>query len=120
MTCRVCGRAVEVSDSGQPMPCICVRRPSEAFLLDCVADCVGPAAPEDREHARRRDDPLRLAEWRTVLDQAAKRAACPDCAGSGRVAVHVCADERECARTCLRVEACAACGGTGQSKEPRG
>ena len=46
MTCRVCGRAVEVSDSGQPMPCICVRRPSEAFLLDCVADCVGPAAPE--------------------------------------------------------------------------
>jgi hypothetical protein len=28
------------------MPCICIRRPSEAFLLDCVADCVGPAAPE--------------------------------------------------------------------------
>jgi len=46
MTCRVCGRQVEVSDSGQPMPCICIRRPSEAFLLDCVADCVGPAAPE--------------------------------------------------------------------------
>jgi hypothetical protein len=45
-SCRACGRQVEVSDSGQPMPCICIRRPSEAFLLDCVADCVGPAAPE--------------------------------------------------------------------------
>ena len=46
MTCRICGRQCEVSDSGQPMPCICIKRPSEAFLLDCVADCVGPAAPE--------------------------------------------------------------------------
>ena len=45
-SCRICGRQVEVSDSGQPMPCICIRRPSEAFLLDCVADCVGPAKPE--------------------------------------------------------------------------
>ena len=46
MTCRICGRQCEVSDSGQPMPCICIKRPSDAFLLDCVADCVGPAAPE--------------------------------------------------------------------------
>jgi len=46
MTCRICGRQCEVSDSGQPMPCICIKRPSEAFLLDCVADCVGPAAPD--------------------------------------------------------------------------
>ena len=114
-SCRVCGRQVEVSDSGQPMPCICVRRPSDAFLLDCVADCVGPAAPDDREHARRRDDPLRLAEWRTVLDQAEKRAACPDCEGSGRVAVHVCRDERECARRCPAEEQCAACLGEGKT-----
>jgi len=47
MTCRICGRQCEVSDSGQPMPCICIKRPSDAFLLDCVADCVGPAAPEE-------------------------------------------------------------------------
>ena len=69
----------------------------------------------EREHARRRDDPLRLAEWRAVLAQAEKRAPCPDCEGSGRVAVHVCADERECARTCLRVEACAARLGEGKT-----
>ena len=29
-SCRICGRQVEVSDSGQPMPCICVRYPLEA------------------------------------------------------------------------------------------
>ena len=28
---------------------------------------------DEQAHARRRDDPLRLDEWRTVLDQAEKR-----------------------------------------------
>ena len=49
--CRVCGRQVEVSDSGQPMPCVCILRPLDAFLLDCVVDCVGPAAPPEQEEA---------------------------------------------------------------------
>lgn len=29
-SCRVCGRQVEVSDSGQPMPCVCVAFPAPA------------------------------------------------------------------------------------------
>ncbi len=32
------------------------------------------AAAEEREHARRRDDPLRLAEVKTILDRAGIRA----------------------------------------------
>ena len=87
-----------------------------AFLAQCRADTVEHGSGE-WTHAHRRDDPLRLAEWRTILAQAEKRAACPDCEGSGRVATHVCRDERECARTCLRVEACAACGGTGRKTD---
>ena len=77
---------------------------------------VGVSGLGDREHARRRDDPLRLAEWRTILDQAEKRAVpCPDCEGSGRVAVHVCRDERECARRCPAEGQCAACLGEGKT-----
>lgn len=52
-SCRVCGRQVEVSDSGQAMPCVCILRPLDAFLADCVADCVGPAAPEPEPEAWR-------------------------------------------------------------------
>ena len=44
---------------------------------------------------------------------AASKRACPDCGGSGTVAVHVCENARECARRCLRVEPCAACLGSG-------
>lgn len=44
-TCRVCGRQVEVSDSGQPMPCVCHLTPMGAVLRYILADCVGPAAP---------------------------------------------------------------------------
>ena len=44
---RCCGRQVEVSDSGQPMPCICVRYSIEAPTQgercpDCGADIVIP------------------------------------------------------------------------------
>jgi len=35
-SCRVCGRQVEVSDSGQPMPCVCILHPLDAFLADCA------------------------------------------------------------------------------------
>jgi len=42
-----------------------------------------------------------------------KRAACPDCGGTGRVATHVCRDERECARVCPQLQPCAACLGQG-------
>jgi len=63
-SCRVCGRQVEVSDSGQPMPCICILRPLDAFLLDCVADCVGPAAPEPEPPTSRGPRPAVLANVR--------------------------------------------------------
>jgi len=44
MTCRVCGRQVEVSDSGQAMPCSCINTPLGGFLRGAISDCVGPAA----------------------------------------------------------------------------
>ena len=135
-----------------------------AFLAGCASDTVEHGSGE-WTHAHRRDDPLRLAEWRAILEQAEARTeqigaeeaeqypvkgravpstmgslpasppatspegeahrataeetkpACPDCGGSGTVAVHVCEDERECARTCLRVEACAACGSSGRKTD---
>jgi len=49
--CRVCGRACEVSDSGQVMPCSCVGTPHGDVLRYILADCVGPAAPPEREEA---------------------------------------------------------------------
>lgn len=41
---------------------------------------------------------------------------CPECAGDGRIAVHVCRDKRECEKFCLKLEPCIACGGTGRKK----
>jgi predicted nucleic acid-binding Zn ribbon protein len=45
-SCNVCGRQVEVSDSGQTMPCVpeCLnynRRPFDSFLAYAAATCVG-------------------------------------------------------------------------------
>ena len=45
-SCRICGRQVEVSESGQPMPCVCIKTPMGDVLRYILADCVGPAAPE--------------------------------------------------------------------------
>ncbi len=45
-SCRVCGRQVEVSDSGQAMPCVCIRRPLDTFLADVLRDVVGPPSLE--------------------------------------------------------------------------
>ena len=52
-SCRVCGRQVEVSDSGQPMPCVCAARPLDTFLADVVRDCIEPGWREadDEESA---------------------------------------------------------------------
>jgi hypothetical protein len=43
-SCRICGRQVEVSESGQPMPCVpaCLRQP-DAFLAYAADTCVNPA-----------------------------------------------------------------------------
>jgi hypothetical protein len=94
-----------------------VSGPLDAFLGQVFSDCVNGGSGE-WTHAHRRDDPLRLAEWRTILEQAEKRAAppCPDCEGSGRVAVHVCRDERECSRKCPVEEQCVACQGEGKRR----
>lgn len=45
--CGVCGRQVETSESGTPMPCVpeCLnrnRRPLDAFLAYAVDTCVNP------------------------------------------------------------------------------
>ncbi len=39
---------------------------------------------------------------------------CPECAGTGRVSIHVCRDKDECRRTCPKLEPCTACLGTGR------
>ena len=57
----------------------------DAFLAQCASDCVN----------------------------ARVEVTCPDCGGTGTVAVHVCRSARECARRCLQVQACAACLGLG-------
>lgn len=42
--CGVCGRQVETSDSGQAMPCVCIKRPLDAFLAYAVRTCVEGSA----------------------------------------------------------------------------
>ena len=43
-SCRSCGRQIEVSDSGQEMPCGHCLKPLNSFLHYAVATCVGPPA----------------------------------------------------------------------------
>jgi len=40
--CGICGRQVEVSDSGQTMPCVCIKTPLGSFLRYAVDTCVNP------------------------------------------------------------------------------
>jgi len=54
-----------------------------------------------------------LAQCVSDSVNAAPSRPCPECEGSGRVAVHVCTTEAECKRLCLRVQSCIACGGNG-------
>ena len=42
--CRVCGRACEVSESGQVMPCSCINHWVGRVIWAAIADCVGLAA----------------------------------------------------------------------------
>jgi hypothetical protein len=41
-SCGVCGRQVEVSDSGQTMPCSCINTPLGGFLRYAIDTCVNP------------------------------------------------------------------------------
>ena len=41
-SCGVCGRQVEVSDSGQTMPCSCINHPLGGFLRYAIDTCVNP------------------------------------------------------------------------------
>jgi hypothetical protein len=43
--CGVCGRMVEVSDSGQSMPCICIKTPLGQFLRYAIDTCINPELP---------------------------------------------------------------------------
>ena len=45
-SCRVCGRQVEVSDSGQAMPCSCINHPLGRVIWKAIEDCVGPPSLE--------------------------------------------------------------------------
>lgn len=38
---------------------------------------------------------------------------CRECAGTGHVSVHICEDDRECARKCPEQQQCIACGASG-------
>jgi len=50
--CGVCGRMVEVSDSGQSMPCICIKTPLGQFLRGVINDCVNPLPSLEVEDGR--------------------------------------------------------------------
>ena len=55
-SCRVCGRQVEVSDSGQTMPCSCINTPLGSFLRYAIDTCVNPELPSlEVEDGRLRD-----------------------------------------------------------------
>ena len=54
---------------------------------------------------------------RLLRDAEMREHACEDCQGTGVQVVHVCEDNRECARKCPQVEACMGCLGTG--RQPR-
>jgi hypothetical protein len=41
---------------------------------------------------------------------------CPDCSGTGKVAVHVCRNEKECPRKCPQEQQCVACLGKGHKE----
>jgi len=45
-SCGVCGRQVEVSDSGQTMPCSCINHPLGKVIWGAIADCVGKPSLE--------------------------------------------------------------------------
>jgi hypothetical protein len=45
-SCGICGRQVEVSDSGQSMPCSCIATPLGDFLRYAIGDCVGKPSLE--------------------------------------------------------------------------
>ena len=60
-SCNRCGRQVEVSESGQSMPCVpeCLKandRPLDAFLRYAIDTCVNPELPSlEVEDGRLRD-----------------------------------------------------------------
>ena len=41
---------------------------------------------------------------------------CPDCSGTGKAAVHVCRNEKECLRKCPQERQCVACLGKGHKE----
>lgn len=53
-SCNRCGRQVEVSESGQPMPCVCHLTPMGAFLRYAIDTCINP---ERESRGVERDDP---------------------------------------------------------------
>ena len=58
----------------------------------------------------------------SILDEAdelrtrRKEEPCPDCRGTGSVQVHVCRNDRECAKTCPQEQQCMACLGQGNMR----
>ena len=63
-------------------------------------------AERERCFCCERNIPLPLSIW----------PPCPDCSGTGTVAVHVCRDEKECSRKCPQEQQCAACLGKGHKE----